>query len=230
MRAHLDAAFSTAAAASAPAAAAAAGSAPRLRDSVRAVAARLSTQVGLRVEEGTPWTVDGAMQPSLQARLIVEAAPPYRLSWVNPAFEALSGEPHPGRHAHARLHHHPPAPPHPCASAPLLSTAVHPAMRPRPAVSPCGHPDPAPGMCWSQLSGAACLDIVCGPAAGTARLEGLEEALAAHARGTATLAFGTAVGSVGGRGWAGEGKSGVAGAGKRLWRSTPAKLRLWLTA
>lgn len=62
-----------------------------LRQSTRAVAARLTKQIGCPLEAGTPYTLEGAMQPSTQPRLVVDIEPPFTVTWANPAWEALAG-------------------------------------------------------------------------------------------------------------------------------------------
>lgn len=59
------------------------------RAAAQSVAARLTKHKHAEVE--VPHTLEGAMQPSQQARVVVEAQPPFRLAWANPAWEELSG-------------------------------------------------------------------------------------------------------------------------------------------
>ncbi|KAL4449429.1 hypothetical protein ABPG77_007073 [Micractinium sp. CCAP 211/92] len=95
LREHLEAMFSPgpppagmcAVPLAAPAAAPASVPATTLRSSAQAVAARLTKPTAPEV----PLTLEAALQPSHQARLLVEAHPPYRLSWANPAWGELAG-------------------------------------------------------------------------------------------------------------------------------------------
>lgn len=70
----------------------AAGSDPmRVRDATTAVATRMSKQQECPLVVGTPFTVDGAMRDSAQARVVTEAAAPHTIVYVNRAWEKLCG-------------------------------------------------------------------------------------------------------------------------------------------
>lgn len=89
LREHLAAAFGLDAQQQAAAPATCTHSAHR---SAQAVAARLTKQVACPLDPGTPHTLEGALQPSQQPRLVVEAEAPFRLTYANPAWERLVGK------------------------------------------------------------------------------------------------------------------------------------------
>ena len=60
-----------------------------MRSSVRAVAARMSNLIAMRPD--TPYTLEGALQPTMQARVITDIEYPHRICYVNKPWEELCG-------------------------------------------------------------------------------------------------------------------------------------------
>ncbi|GMH34096.1 hypothetical protein BSKO_01930 [Bryopsis sp. KO-2023] len=61
------------------------------RHSTAAVAGRIRSQVEYPLVTGTPYTLSGALLPSIQARVVTEVGPGNRIVYANEAWEELCG-------------------------------------------------------------------------------------------------------------------------------------------